>query len=168
METLRAGDLVMTLDGGAQPLIWVGATHLDAAALDLRPDLRPIRITPDALAPGQPRRPLELSPQHRILRPGGLAHARHLWRAGHPGIRRRGAQVQQVTYWHLALADHHILWAEGALVESFFPGPQALRALPAAARARLIRALPALATGHNPMRPARPFLRFKDLTPQEA
>ncbi|WVJ71694.1 Hint domain-containing protein [Paracoccus marcusii] len=34
-----------------------------------------------------------------------------------------------VTYWHVLLADHQVLVAEGAWAESLLPGPVALCAL---------------------------------------
>lgn len=136
VESLRPGMQLMTLDHGWQSLIWTGSRHLDAPALDLSPQHRPIRIEPGALGPGQPARALVVSPQHRILlrsriaermfgRAEIMAPARHL--LGLPGIlvdRRAPA----VTYWHLLMQRHQILLTEGAWTESLLPGPQALRA----------------------------------------
>ncbi|MDO5658236.1 MAG: Hint domain-containing protein [Paracoccus sp. (in: a-proteobacteria)] len=166
VEDLRAGDLVLTMDHGAQPVLWTGRRHLGAAQLDLRPDLRPIRIAAGALRPGLPRRDILLSPQHRVLiqdprlnAPEGLlVSARLLLQAGWPGV-STAREFAEVVYCHIALADHQIVLAEGAATESLFTGPVALRQIGPADRARLIRALPALAEGKNPMTPARPFAR---------
>ncbi|MDO5648213.1 Hint domain-containing protein [Paracoccus sp. (in: a-proteobacteria)] len=166
VQDLRAGDLVMTLDAGPQPLVWVSSERVDAARLDLFPNLRPVKFARGALGPNIPRRPVFVSPQHRVLidtaQGPALASARHLVTEGMPRtriIKRHG----DVTLVHLALAQHHILLAEGAPMESFFPGPVALRALPGPCRDRLKQAIPGLTDRHNPMTPARPFLTRKQV-----
>lgn len=78
--------------------------------------------------------------------------------AGLPGarvIRRPGDFI----LCHIAFAHHHIVLAEGAPMESFYPGGMAMLALDPADRVRLIAAFPSLNRGENPMSPARPFLR---------
>ena len=162
VEDLRPGDLVLTRDAGPQPVLWVSADHVDAARLDRCPNLRPVKFARGALGPDCPHRSVMVSAQHRVMIRDDegaevLAAARHLAEAGMPGVRviQRPAPFTLV---HLALADHHILLAEGAPMESFFPGPMALHALRPADRARLIAVFPDLAQGRNPMQPARPFL----------
>ncbi len=170
VETIRAGDLVLTVDDGAQPVLWAGQRHLDADALDRAPNLRPVRIAAGALGAGLPRRDLTVSPQHRILMRGVagdegrgvLAAARHLAEAAMPGIDVL-TDARAVTYCHLALAGHAILLAEGVAAESLFTGPQALRALSQPQRDELTAVFPSLARGENPMSPARPFARRKDV-----
>lgn len=170
VETIRAGDLVLTLDAGAQPVVWAGSRHLDAEALDRAPNLRPIRIAAGALGDGLPLRDLTVSPQHRILMrhiegdagQGVLVAARHLAECARPGADVL-TDVRGVTYCHLALAGHAVLLAEGAPAESLYTGPQALRALSRAQRQDLAAVFPALARGENPMTPARPFARRKDV-----
>lgn len=49
-----------------------------------------------------------------------------------------------VTYLHLLLDRHEVIFAEGAPTESFFPGPQAFDAMSAATLDSLFRAMPAL------------------------
>src|SRR6056297_2625673 len=67
VERLAAGDAVLTLDHGAQPLLWAGGSAFDAAALRARPRLTPIRIPAGALGPGNLSRDTLVSPQHRLL-----------------------------------------------------------------------------------------------------
>jgi hypothetical protein len=166
VETLAAGDPVLTRDHGAQPLVWVGRMHVTAARLRADPALCPLRIRADAFGPGRPGRDLVLSPQHRVLlsepraemlfgAPEVLAAAAHL--ADGDRVRPQPS-ADGVDYLHLACARHEILCAEGLAVESLRPGPAALAALGPAARAELTRLWPELATGAT-VAPARPLLR---------
>lgn len=149
VETLRAGDSVMTADHGVRPVLWTGRQDLEAPVLRAHPHLAPIRIAPGALGPGQPRAPLLVSPQHRVLARSKLVErmfgvrevliaARHLLALGGVDV----AAVARVTYVHVLLARHEVLFAEGAACESLYLGPQALAALGArrggAARARRV------------------------------
>ena len=56
-----------------------------------------------------------------------------LIRARHLAELRRGARVARgltwVTYHHLLLPAHDLLWAEGAVTESDYPGPLTVRSL---------------------------------------
>ena len=129
IEAIRTGDLVMTRDDGPQPVIWRGQRHLDAAALDLRPDLRPVVIRAGAFGDhGE----LQVSPQHAILvdTPKGerLARARHLAALGDNRFRIAKGK-RQVTYHHLLLPRHALLRSNGVWSESLYPGPMAVSAL---------------------------------------
>jgi hypothetical protein len=116
VETLAAGDTVITTTGAIHPIIWTGrhtadlATHPDPAAI------RPIRIAAGALAPGVPRRSLRVSPDHAILLAGVLIPAKLLV---------NGATIIQehdtlaVTYHHVELARHDTILAEGAPCETY-------------------------------------------------
>ena len=175
VETLRGGDLVMTRDHGAQPLIWTSSSHVSRADLDRAPNKRPIRIAAGALGNGLPRKTVELSPQHRVMvcHDGReyLISARHLMMAGLPGVSAR-RDDNDFTLIHIACADHQIVLAEGAPMETFFTGVMAVRALGLPQRLSLMIALPELAMGGNPMTPARPFIKHHDyarmLTPGTA
>lgn len=158
IETLGAGMSVVTLDRGQQAVLWAGRTRLGPEALDLSPNLRPIRIAAGALGQGRPARDLTVSPQHRILirsrvsrRMTGetevLVAARHL--AGLPGVTVE-RPAAGVVYWHVLLEHHDLMLTEGAWTESLLPGPMALRAL-GPAHARRVRAL----TAGRSMPPAR-------------
>ncbi|MFO1138372.1 MAG: Hint domain-containing protein [Paracoccus sp. (in: a-proteobacteria)] len=164
-ESLRAGDLVLTRDHGAQPLVWATARRITPEALDRAPDKRPIRIEQGALGEGLPRRAVEVSAQHRVMvRHDGaeyLISARHLMMAGAPGVSARRAN-DGFALIHIAFADHQIVLAEGAAMESFLTGPQAVRALSLPQRLSLFAAFPDLAQGRNPMTPARPIIKHRD------
>lgn len=165
VESLRAGDLVLTHDHGAQPLAWTSASHVTPADLDLAPNKRPVRIAAGALGNGLPRRDVDVSPQHRVLVTDAEGHeylisARHLMMSGQPGVTLRPL-TGEFDLIHIAFADHHIVIAEGAAMESFFTGAMAVRALPLPQRLGLIATFPEVGRGENPMTPARPFIKHR-------
>ncbi|WP_375258596.1 Hint domain-containing protein [Citreimonas sp.] len=58
VEHLREGDHVLTADGGAQPVQWIGARRIGGAQFYLRPGLRPVRVAPGAFGAARPHAPL--------------------------------------------------------------------------------------------------------------
>ncbi|SFB14680.1 Hint domain-containing protein [Poseidonocella pacifica] len=134
-QDLRPGDMIDTLDRGAQPLLWTGHQKITFSSSDDK--RRPIRIDVDAFGPGLPARALLLSPQHRILLTGRPGEPDELGPAlgflDLPGVSRVRGRAS-VTYVHLLLPRHEIIRAEGLASESFFPGPTAMRMLPPSQR----------------------------------
>ncbi|PRY26497.1 Hint domain-containing protein [Aliiruegeria haliotis] len=121
---LAPGDQVLTLDHGALPLLWVGHRTATPAQIAERPDIGAIEIPAHAIAGGEPRLPLRVSPQAGILLDlaggpddGLLLRAEDL--VGHAGIRR--APAAQVTYVQFLFRHHAIVAANGLLLESFHP-----------------------------------------------
>lgn len=163
VETIAVGDLVRTRDHGAQPVVWVGRWRHDAESLDLRPELRPIRIKRGALGDDLPRRGLWVSAQHRMVVGNHFAPARRLLSAGWPGVKCPRRRDLGVTYIHLAFAAHEIVFAEGAPCESFHVCPGALRLVAPEARASLIARFPLLSLGMTPMPLALPEIRRRAL-----
>ncbi len=146
IECLAAGDLVLTKDNGPQPILWIGQRRLGRKKLTQRPDLKPVRISPQLLGTD---RPLLVSPQHGVLvKYDGeerLARAKHL--AMMDGGQARVALGQRdVVYFHILLENHQILFANGAPSESFYPGAQALGALNKEALNEVYTLLPELET----------------------
>lgn len=161
IEALRPGDLVETRDGGALPVRKVLSRRLSVAELVQSRALRPVIIARGALGPGLPHRDLRVSPQHRMLVrstiakrmfgvPEALVTAKRLLPL--PGI-RQSAGTKPVTYFHLVMDGHQIVWADGAETESFYPGPMGLAALGPAARAEMEALFPGLS--HGAVRAAR-------------
>ena len=167
VEQLQTGDLVLTLDHGAKPLLMVAARRMEAGTLARAPKMRPIRIAAGALGPGMPQRDLLVSPQHRLLVASRIAArmfgeaevlvaAKHL--TGAPGI-EVAEDLQEVTYIHLLCDSHQIVTANGVPSESLYTGPQALRSLTPAARRQVLELFPMLADGSGqPPTPARPLV----------
>lgn len=172
VETLRAGDLVITRDHGPLPLVWTGTNHMTSADFDHAPNNRPVRIGAGSLGQGLPRRAVDVSPQHRVLVQDDkgdevLISARHLMMAGQAGVTLRPSS-DGYNLFHIAFSDHQIVYAEGAPMESFFTAPMAVRALPLPRRLGLIAAFPRIGHGENPMTPARPLIRHQDYAAMRA
>jgi hypothetical protein len=78
VETLSIGDLVLTFDGRAVPIKWIGHRRLRTSTYD-RPELiSPVCIVRDAIGSGIPHRDLLVSPDHAILIDEVLIAARQL------------------------------------------------------------------------------------------
>ena len=151
VESLRPGDLVLTLDDGPQPLRWVGQRRLGLADLMADPGLQPVEIAAGALGPGLPERSVQVSPQHRVLFGGAecelyfgadevLVPAIQL--VTQPGITQR---LQPVTYVHIMFDRHQIVQTHGMWSESFQPGVRVLDGMPDPQRDELLRLFPDLA-----------------------
>jgi hypothetical protein len=121
----------------------------------------PIRIAKDVLGN---KRALRVSPQHRMLLTRAKAEllfgtrdvlvaAKHLTRL--PGV--KVAPVESVTYIHLVLDAHEIVFANGAPSESFFPGDAIVESGGA-----IWREIAAIFPDASQLRPARPLLRQSD------
>src|SRR5262249_5456997 len=112
---LRVGDLLVIRDGGARPIV---ATHQETVncVTHPRPDsVWPVRVRAGALGSNAPRRDLYVSPDHAVLVDGVLVPARLLVN----GTSITRAPCRQVTYHHVELTRHEIIFAEGLAVESY-------------------------------------------------
>lgn len=160
VESLRPGDLVLTQDGGAQPLRWVGSRRVAAAG-----NFAPIHFAAGAFGA---ERALMLSPQHRVLVRDPLAEllfgeAEVLVAAKDlvDGRRVTVCEGGEVDYVHILFDCHHIVFSEGMPSESFLPGPQVLGSMEAEVQAEICTLFPEinLATGQGFSRAARRMLK---------
>lgn len=156
IEDLAVGDAVLTADAGPQPILWIGATVLDFND-ERHADKRPIEFKPGSLGPALPAATLVVSPQHRFVmvdQTGAevLAPATGL-------TDRRFVRVKQgakgVTYHHIVLAQHAVIFANGVPTESFYPSDASLAGLPVRDKLALLAHFPQ--TSPVPTK-ARPFL----------
>ncbi|MEX3015212.1 Hint domain-containing protein [Gymnodinialimonas hymeniacidonis] len=172
VEDLSVGDRIVTRDHGVQPIRWIGATRLPAAALSARPELRPVRISADAIAEGVPARDLCVSRQHRVL-------VRD-WRAemlfGSPEgvltpaftlindktIRPDDVAADGVEYFHIAFDQHEVVYSEGLETESFHPAADTVSVLTEPQRQELYAIFPELENGVANMPAARVGLKGRD------
>jgi hypothetical protein len=116
IERLRVGDRLLTPDGSPGAVIWIGHRRLDCR---LHPDpelVWPVCIAAGALAPGLPARDLLVSPDHGMWVDGALIPARLL--VNHRSI-SRASTIGVVTYFHVELARHALILAEGVPAESY-------------------------------------------------
>ena len=120
---------------------------------------------------GLPRRPLRVSPQHRML----YRHIRIPLLFGEDAVFVRAkslaasfeeiyvdSSIPEITYYHLVFDAHEVIYAEGAATESFHPGPEGIAALDPEARAELFAIFPQLRAGGVP-EAAFPTLRRWEL-----
>lgn len=132
IEQLTVGDQVTTRDRGAQPIRWIGTATVRAEG-----KLAPIRIAAGALGIGLPIRDLYVSRQHRMLLVSKIAE--RMFGSSEilvPAIKLvgvRGIEIdtrpREVSYCHLLLDTHEVIYAEGAPSESLLTGPGTLAAL---------------------------------------
>ncbi|QBF30872.1 Hint domain-containing protein [Thalassococcus sp. S3] len=154
VEDLQVGDRVMTRDNGPQEVMWIGSRRMTGARLFAMPHLRPIRLRPGALGIERPDQELLVSPEHRMLVRG--AAARDLFNSDEVLVPARdlvnGSTISvdltlpEVTYVHLLLPSHQIVWANGVEAESFHPANTALTTLDVTDRQRLLRIFPEFET----------------------
>lgn len=116
VETLAIGDLVLTADGQTRPIRWIGRQTVSTRFGD-KTRILPIRLRAGSLAPGLPRRDLLLSPDHAIALDGILIHASAL--LNHTSITREHNVPERFTYYHIELATHELILAEGQPCETF-------------------------------------------------
>jgi collagen type I alpha len=115
VEDLAIGDLVNTHFAGAVAIEWIGHRHLDCTR---HPDPRkvwPVRMAAGTLGPARPIRDLTLSPNHAVYVNGELIPIGRLIN----GTSIVQIPVDEVTYYHVELAEHDLLLAEGVLAESY-------------------------------------------------
>ncbi len=154
IEQLREGELVQTKDNGAQEIQWIGSRRMTGARLFALPKLRPIRIKPGALGKDWPERELIVSPEHRVLVRGEVARAlfntpevlvtaRQLENGHSVGVDYR---QREVTYTHLLLPKHEVIFANGVETESFHPADATLSSLDEEDRTRLLQVNPSFAS----------------------
>ena len=121
IEDLKVGDLVETFDRGPRPIRWIGRRTVKG-----RGSFAPIRFEAGALGND---RVMMLSPQHRVMLKGWRAEmlfgeqevlvaAKHL--VNDQSIRQ--ITMRDVTYHHFLFDEHELVWSDGCISESFFPG----------------------------------------------
>ena len=116
VERLRPGDVVLTAAGEMVPALWVGRRHVTLAGRANAAEMAPVRIRAGALGAGLPRRDLLVSPDHCLFLDGVLVPARLLVDGTSIVVETAMAEV---TWFHVELARHDVLLAEGAPAESW-------------------------------------------------
>ncbi|OYV25345.1 MAG: hypothetical protein B7X08_06025 [Acidocella sp. 20-63-7] len=116
VEALNIGDLVLTADGRSVPLQWIGLRRVATYFADPLRAL-PIRIKSGALAEGIPARDLLVSPDHAMFLDDVLVQAGAL--VNGMSITRETGMPETFTYYHVEVADHALIFAEGAATETF-------------------------------------------------
>lgn len=173
IQDLQVGDLVLTLDEGAQPIRWIGRRRVAKLDLVAQPGLLPVVIRKNTFGNGMPNRDLRVSPQHRLLIQSPLAELYFGEREVLvPAIGllndnsiRRESNCEEVEYIHILFDTHQLIWADGAVSESYLPGAHSVDAMDSQLRHELLEVFPELgAVGCLHSQPARSLLRAKEAT----
>lgn len=162
-DDIAPGDRVDTLDSGMQTVRWAGRMTVPASG-----GAAPIRFAPGTIGNDGP---LRLSPQHRVLirseraellfgAPEVLVPAKAMVNGAGISV----APAPSITYVHLLLDAHELLWADGALCESLYLGDQTQAILAGLSGddpdRRMIDAL--FRDPRRHARPARPLLTARE------
>lgn len=143
VENLSAGDMIVTMDHGLQPIRWIGHTTRVAQG-----KMAPILIEKNALGN---TRDLLVSPQHRMLIQGWQAEllfgvpevltpAKSLM--SDQKIRRKFGG--DVCYYHILFDRHEIIFSEGIPSESFYPTSKNIFGFDAECRNEILELFPEL------------------------
>jgi autotransporter passenger strand-loop-strand repeat protein len=116
VEDITAGTMLKTASGALMPVRWVGQSQISTRFADRQRSL-PIRIRAGALGDNLPQRDLLVSPDHALFIEGLLIQAGAL--VNGVSIIREINVPEQFTYYHVELARHDLLLAEGVPAESF-------------------------------------------------
>lgn len=120
IEELCIGDEVITHFGGISRIKWLGQQSYDRRFAMRNPAKMPVRISAGALAEGQPRRDLFVSPGHSVLIDGQLVLAQLLVN----GVTiTQGDAPERIDYIHIELDSHDCVLAEGCWSETYADAP---------------------------------------------
>jgi hypothetical protein len=124
IESLGTGNLVHTVcDGRLKPIVWTGHRTIDCQRHPRPSRVWPIRISASAFGPNQPQRDLLLSPDHAVYWIDALIPIRCL--VNDRSITQ--TPIAEVTYFHLELAQHDVVLADGLPAETYLDtGPEAV------------------------------------------
>ncbi|MEX3016167.1 Hint domain-containing protein [Gymnodinialimonas hymeniacidonis] len=141
IENLSVGGFVMTEEGGAEPIRWIGRRTFSAIG-----SCAPVVFKAGAIGN---KRELRVSRQHRLLLTGWQAELHFgtdaVWVPAIHFLGRDDVYVAEggdVEYFHILMDGHRTLTAEGVAAESLHPGDVARGALDAETRAELERLFP--------------------------
>jgi Hint domain-containing protein len=115
VEDLEIGDSVVT-ERGAKPIKWIGKNTYTKTASTWPKGLRPICVERHAIDHKTPNRDLYLSPAHALYLNGVLIPVECL--VNGVSIRSTLPRENSVQYFHIELASHEVIYAEGAQVET--------------------------------------------------
>lgn len=152
VASLREGDRVQTKDNGTAEILWLGKRQVTGARLMAMPALVPVRLRAGALDKEVPDAGLLVSPDHRMVLKG--ARARALFNQEEVLVAARDLvndhsiirdhAVRSVTYIHMLLPQHEIVFANGVATESFHPASAALATMQVDEKQRLYDRAPVI------------------------
>ena len=150
VASLVEGDFVQTADNGRAEILWLASRRITGARMKAIPSLTPVRLRAGALDKDVPDAGLLVSHDHQIVLGGSRAQtlynaeevlvtARDLIN-DHSIIRDHGQR--EVTYIHMMLPKHEVVFANGVATESFHPASAELTMMDENQRDRMFDRLP--------------------------
>ena len=115
VEQLAVGDTVLTLTGNAVPIVWIGTGSVRVVP-GRRSAATPVVVRKGALADNVPCRDLRLTKGHSLYLDGVLIPVEYL--VNHRSI-LWDDRAREVSIYHIELATHDVLLANGAPAESY-------------------------------------------------
>jgi hypothetical protein len=117
VEELQLGDRVLTASGAHRGVRWIGHRVVDCTGSEAAVHW-PVRIARHAFGANRPNRDLLVSPGHAIcVTPEMEATVRAFDLIN--GALVAQVEVDAITYWHVELDSHDIIFANGLPVESY-------------------------------------------------
>lgn len=146
IENLQVGDRVITADNGLQKIRWIGKRHISEAEMRNRPEFRPVHFETGSIGNDAP---LTLSQQHRVRLSGWkvqlLFAENDVLVSAVSLINDRDVRLvygEPVTYYHMLFDNHELVYSNGVMSESVYPGEAFLSTQNPASRAELVALFP--------------------------
>jgi hypothetical protein len=115
VENLCVGDRVLTTEGAARPIVWIGERRVDCRRHPRPWLVHPVRIRAGAFADGMPQRDLLLSPDHALFCDDVLIPVQQLIN----GATIVQEKAERIHYFHIELDRHAVVLAEALPAESY-------------------------------------------------
>lgn len=174
IEDIEPGMQVLTAEGEAVTVKWVGKSERSCAEMMDNPKIRPVLIKKNALGHNTPSADLYVSPQHRMVMASDMAvsqlgrdevlvPAKKL--AFIDGIDQVETIGEGIYYHHILLDQHYVVYANNAATETLLLGEMTLTALSPESIDEIRALFPELRVrDRGNMAPARPIVeRQKDI-----
>jgi len=119
VESLAIGDLVLTADGRAVPVKWIGRQRIRNHPIFASPKLEPVRISAGALGDGLPHRDLYVTAAHGMILEGLVVNAGALVNGTTIRFVPLSEMPETFTWYHIETEGHEEILAHGAPTETF-------------------------------------------------
>jgi hypothetical protein len=116
VEDLAIGDLVLNKDGEARPVRWIGRRAYNGRFAGKANKVHPVLIRAGALGEALPASDLRVSGDHAMVVGGAFVKAEDLVNGA---TIVRDTTLETIEYFHVELASHDVILANGAETESY-------------------------------------------------